>query len=82
MKDLNIYFRQKRYIMYLITTIIIMGLPFITINNNQIFLLSFDKKQLHILGVVFDMQELYLMPFLLIMLFVGIFLLTTLAGRA
>lgn len=82
MKDLNIYFRQKRYIMYLITTIIIMGLPFITINNNQIFLLSFDKKQLHILGIVFDMQELYLMPFLLIMLFVGIFLLTTLAGRA
>lgn len=82
MKDLNIYFRQKRYIMYIITTIIIMGLPFININGNQVFLLSFDKKQLHILGIVFDMQELYLMPFLLIMLFVGIFLLTTLAGRA
>lgn len=82
MKDLNIYFRQKRYVMYIITTIIIMGLPFIKINGNQVFLLSFDKKQLHILGIVFDMQELYLMPFLLIMLFVGIFLLTTLAGRA
>lgn len=82
MKDLNIYFRQKRYVMYIVTTIIIMGLPFIKINGNQVFLLSFDKKQLHILGIVFDMQELYLMPFLLIMLFVGIFLLTTLAGRA
>lgn len=82
MKDLNIYFRQKRYVMYIITTIIIMGLPFIKINGNQVFLLSFDKKQLHILGIVFDMQELYLMPFLLIILFVGIFLLTTLAGRA
>lgn len=82
MKDLNIYFRQKRYVMYIITTIIIMGLPFIKINGNQVFLLSFDKKQLHIFGIVFDMQELYLMPFLLIMLFVGIFLLTTLAGRA
>ena len=80
--DLNIYFRYKRYIMYIITTIVIMGLPFIKINENQVFLLSFDKKQLHILGIVFDMQELYLMPFLLIMLFVGIFLLTTLAGRA
>ncbi|RAX53811.1 cytochrome c oxidase accessory protein CcoG [Helicobacter sp. 16-1353] len=68
--------------MYAITTFVIMIIPFIKINGNQIFLLSFDKKQLHLLGMVFDMQELYLMPFLLIMLFVGIFLLTTLAGRA
>lgn len=81
-KALNIYFRQKRYVMYVITTICIMAIPFININHNQIFLLSFDKKQFHLLGIVFDMQELYLLPFLLIMLFVGIFLLTTLAGRA
>lgn len=76
------HFRKKRYIAYIITTILIMLIPFLSINGNQIFLLSFDKKQLHLLGVMFDMQELYLMPFLLIMLFVGIFLLTTLAGRA
>lgn len=82
MEKLNIYFRKKRYIMYLITTFVIMIIPFIKINGNQVFLLSFDKKQLHLLGIVFDMQELYLMPFLLIMLFVGIFLLTSLAGRA
>lgn len=78
----NVYFRKKRYLMYVITTIVIMTLPFIKINGNQIFLLSFDKLQLHILGISFDMQELYIMPFLLIMLFVGIFLLTSLAGRA
>lgn len=33
------------------------------------------------MGVAFDMQELYLMPFLLIMLFMVIFFLTTLGGR-
>ena len=75
------HYKKKRYILYLITTIIIMTLPFIKINGNQIFLLSFDKLQLHLLGVVFDMQELYIMPFLLITLFVGIFFLTTLSGR-
>lgn len=75
------YFKKKRYIMYFIATIVIIALPFIKINGNQIFLLSFDKLQLHLLGVVFDMQELYIMPFLLIMLFVGIFFLTTLLGR-
>ena len=75
------HYKKKRYILYLITTIIIMTLPFIKINGNQIFLLSFDKLQLHLLGVSFDMQELYIMPFLLITLFVGIFFLTTLSGR-
>lgn len=81
-ENLNTYFRKKRYLMYIITTFAIMIIPFIKINGNQFFLLSFDKKQLHLIGMVFDMQELYLMPFLLIMLFVGIFLLTALAGRA
>ena len=46
------------------------------------FLLSFDKKQLHLLGTAFDMQELYLMPFLLMLLFLGIFAATSLGGRA
>lgn len=79
---MNTYYRKKRYCAYLLTTIIVMILPFITLGGNHIFLLSFDKLQLHILGVSFDMQELYVMPFLLIMLFVGIFLLTTMLGRA
>lgn len=79
---MNTYYRKKRYCAYILTTIIVMIVPFITVGENHIFLLSFDKLQLHILGVSFDMQELYVMPFLLIMLFVGIFLLTTMLGRA
>lgn len=74
-------YRIKRYMVYMIATFTLLVFPFIQINGNQIFLLSFDHKQLHLLGVVFDMQELYLMPFLLILMFVGIFFMTTLAGR-
>lgn len=80
LQNLRQYFK-RRYVMYIITTIIVFAIPFIQINGNQIFLLSFDHKQLHLLGTAFDMQELYLMPFLLILLFLSIFFLTTLAGR-
>ena len=76
----RLYFK-RRYVMYGITTILLFCIPFIKINGNQIFLLSFDRKQLHLLGVAFDMQELYLMPFLLILMFLAIFFMTTLAGR-
>ncbi|MDY3112948.1 MAG: 4Fe-4S binding protein, partial [Helicobacter sp.] len=74
------YFK-RRYVMYFFTTIIIFAIPFIRINGNHIFLLSFDHKQLHLLGISFDMQELYLMPFLLILMFLFIFFITNLAGR-
>ena len=73
-------FRIKRYYGYVIATIVALGLPFIRIDGNHIFLLSFDKKQLHLLGIAFDMQELYLMPFLLMLLFLGIFAVTSLGG--
>ncbi|MCT7590807.1 cytochrome c oxidase accessory protein CcoG [Aliarcobacter butzleri] len=75
-------YRYRRYLGYLLATIVALSLPFIKINENQIFLLSFDKKQLHLLGIAFDMQELYLMPFLLMLLFLGIFAVTSLGGRA
>ncbi|UTJ06439.1 cytochrome c oxidase accessory protein CcoG [Arcobacter roscoffensis] len=75
-------YRIKRYYGYIVATIISLSLPFITIGGNHIFLLSFDKKQLHLLGTAFDMQELYLMPFLLMLLFLGIFAVTSLGGRA
>lgn len=75
-------YRIRRYIGYTIATIVALSLPFIKINGNHIFLLSFDKKQLHLLGTAFDMQELYLMPFLLMLLFLGIFAATSLGGRA
>lgn len=74
-------YRHKRYIAYIFITIFSIGLPFIQINQNQIFLLSFDHKELHLLGSIFSTQEFYVMPFLLILLFVGIFFITTLLGR-
>ncbi len=75
-------YRLKRYYGYIIVTILALSIPFIRIDGNHIFLLSFDKKQLHLLGTAFDMQELYLMPFLLMLLFLGIFAATSLGGRA
>ncbi len=86
MKSKNEYlsktpYRIKRYYVYFLVTIISLSLPFIKINGNHIFLLSFDKKQLHLMGIAFDMQELYLMPFLLMLLFLGIFALTSIGGR-
>ncbi|MDM5272434.1 cytochrome c oxidase accessory protein CcoG [Sulfurovum sp. zt1-1] len=75
-------YRIKRYWFYLGATIISIITPWITINGNHIFLLSFDHKKLHLAGVVFDMQELYLMPFLLMLLFLGIFAVTAVGGRA
>ncbi|MEA3384653.1 MAG: cytochrome c oxidase accessory protein CcoG [Campylobacterota bacterium] len=75
-------YRIKRYWAYLVATLVAIVTPFIQIGGNQIFLLSFDKKQLHLMGVAFDMQELYMMPFLLMLLFLGIFAVTAVGGRA
>jgi len=72
---------KKRYVSFAIITIIALVLPFIRINGNHIFLLNFSQKQLNLLFTSFDMQELYLMPFILILMFLGIFFMTTLGGR-
>jgi len=75
-------FRIKRYYGYVMATVVALVTPFITIGGHHIFLLSFDKKQLQLMGTAFDMQELYLMPFLLMLLFIGIFAATAIGGRA
>jgi len=75
-------YRIKRYWAYVAATIISLTIPWITIGGNHLFLLSFDHKKLHLAGVAFDMQELYLMPFLLMLLFLGIFAVTAVGGRA
>jgi cytochrome c oxidase accessory protein FixG len=81
-KEESLGYRIKRYYAYIGATIMAISIPFIQINGNQLFLLSFDKKQLHLMGTVFDMQELYMMPFLLMLLFLGIFAVTAVGGRA
>jgi cytochrome c oxidase accessory protein FixG len=68
--------------MYIVVTLVALGTPFIRFDGNHIFLLSFDQKQLHLMGTAFDMQELYIMPFILMLLFIGIFFITVLLGRA
>ncbi|MEA3330561.1 MAG: cytochrome c oxidase accessory protein CcoG [Campylobacterota bacterium] len=73
--------RIKRYYFYIIITAISLILPWIQIDGNHFFLLSFDKLKLHLAFVQFDMQELYLMPFLLMLMFLGIFGMTAMGGR-
>jgi cytochrome c oxidase accessory protein FixG len=73
--------RIMRYWFYGLVTIFALGVPWIKIGGNHLFLLSFDKLKLHLMFVQFDMQELYLMPFLLMFLFIGVFGLTVLGGR-
>ena len=75
-------YRIKRYWAYVAATVVAIVTPFIQIGGNQIFLLSFDRKQLHLMGVAFDMQELYMLPFLLMFMFLGIFAVTAIGGRA
>lgn len=74
-------YTKKRFIGYIFLTIFIIVSPFITIDGNHLFLLSFVHQKLNILFVSFSVQELYLMPFLLIILFLSIFFVTTLLGR-
>jgi len=74
-------YRFQRYYFFAFITVVSLVLPFIKIGGNHFFLLNFDHKQIHIFFTKFDMQELYMMPFLLIFSFLGVFFLTTLGGR-
>ena len=73
--------RSIRYYLFIALTIIALVLPWITVDGNHFFLLSFDKLKLHLAFVQFDMQEMYLMPFILMFMFLGIFGMTVMGGR-
>lgn len=77
----RIPWRIKRYKLFVFATLFTLWLPWIVIDGNHFFLFSFDKLKLHLMFVQFDMQELYLMPFLLLILFMFIFGITVLGGR-
>ncbi len=74
-------YRIKRYWFFVLVTAFTLIVPWVRIEGNHLFLLSFDKLKLHLMFVQFDMQELYLMPFVLMFLFIGIFGITVLGGR-
>ena len=80
-KDFHLSYAKRRYIFFACITLFVFVLPFIRVNDAQLFLLSFDKSRVDLFFAKFDMQELYLLPFLFIILFLSIFFLTTLAGR-
>ena len=73
--------RGKRYYFFVFFTIFSLVLPWLTIEGNHFFLLSFDKLKLHLAFIQYDMQELYLMPFVLMLFFLGIFGMTVMGGR-
>ena len=79
--DIPTPWRKKRYMFYIVVTAVALVLPWIKINGNHFFLLSFDKMKLHLAFIQFDMQELYLMPFLLMLMFITIFGMTVVGGR-
>lgn len=79
--DIPTPWRKKRYFAYILATVIALVLPWIEVGGNHFFLLSFDKMKLHLAFVQFDMQELYLMPFLLMFMFITIFGMTVMGGR-
>ena len=80
-KNFHLSYAKRRYIFFACITLFVFVLPFIRVNDAQLFLLSFDKSRVDLFFTKFDMQELYLLPFLFIILFLSIFFLTTLAGR-
>ena len=80
-KDFHLSYAKRRYIFFACITLFVFVLPFIRVNDARLFLLSFDKSRVDLFFTKFDMQELYLLPFLFITLFLTIFFLTTLAGR-
>ena len=80
-KNFHLSYAKRRYIFFACITLFVFVLPFIRVNVAQLFLLSFDKSRVDLFFIKFDMQELYLLPFLFIILFLSIFFLTTLAGR-
>ena len=63
--------RIMRYWFFGLITAFALIAPWISIEGNHLFLLSFDKLKLHLAFVQFDMQVMYLMPFLLMILFIG-----------
>ncbi|WQV06738.1 cytochrome c oxidase accessory protein CcoG [Helicobacter pylori] len=74
-------FRLKRYIGFVLISLALLITPFIRIDGAHLFLISFEHKQLHFLGKIFSAEELQILPFMVILLFIGIFFITTRLGR-
>lgn len=74
-------YANKRNLYYSLAGIAYFLAPHIKISDAHLFLLSFDKKEFHILGNIFSMQQMIVLPFFFMLLFVGIFFITSSFGR-
>lgn len=74
-------YAKKRYLSYAFITLFILVVPFITIDGNHLLLLSFERYEFHFIGFAFTASEFYVMPFLLMALFIGVFAMTSILGR-
>lgn len=77
----NFLFYKLRFKVFVLIAIFTLIVPFLKINGNQLLMMSFLHMEFHLLGISFDMQELYLIPLILIMFFVFLFTVTSLGGR-
>lgn len=73
--------RKYRYYVFALATVLTIIVPWITINGHHLFLLDFQTMTLDLAFVRFSVQQLYLMPFILMFGFITIFGLTVLGGR-
>ncbi|MDT8445765.1 MAG: cytochrome c oxidase accessory protein CcoG [bacterium] len=74
-------FHGLRQIVMVALTVVSLALPFIKINGNHLFLLSFVHQRFEFLGLRFESQELFLIPLLLLIGAVFLFFITSLGGR-
>ena len=72
---------KYRYAFFSFAALFSLTIPFIKINGNALFRLSFLHRKLEFLGQSFNTSQLYLIPFMIFMFAGFILLVTSLGGR-
>ncbi|KAK3606778.1 hypothetical protein CHS0354_018372 [Potamilus streckersoni] len=74
-------FYRKRHIFFVFAALIGLGFPFLTIDGNRLFMMSFLHERLELFGMVFDTSHLYVLPFMIFSFACLVLLVTALGGR-
>ena len=75
------WWRRRQVVAWMLMVVFI-ALPHVTINGHPAFLMSFPKREFHLLGWTFLPTDTLLFMLFLFSTIIGIFLLTALFGRA
>ncbi|PCJ21333.1 MAG: cytochrome c oxidase accessory protein CcoG [Candidatus Cloacimonadota bacterium] len=75
------FFTNLRNIVAFLLILILVGVPFLKINGNPLFMFNFPDRIFFIFGIVFWPQDLILLLLLFLSGFISIFLFTSLVGR-